>query len=116
MGRPQLTAAIITLLILGAMPCLADKVTVDPNAAGAAKPVAVQTSSDARLAQPVSCESGYKRLHYVIEDLAAKTGVSIRCGSNNQDWQVRDLPVVVSAREIPLGKLLEGSQARPTSS
>lgn len=106
--KPHRHLAVILLLLIAtlAMPALAEKITVDPNAG--AKPAELsQTDVDKLLTQPVTYEGGYKRLHYVIEDLAAKTGLRIRCGANNQDWQVRDLPVAVSVQSMPLGKLLE---------
>jgi hypothetical protein len=61
---------------------------------------------DPRLSQKVTYEGGYKRLHQVIEDLSAQTGVTIRCGKDNADWAVRDLPLVICVRDMPLGKLL----------
>lgn len=106
--KPHRQLAIILVLIaIAAMPALAEKVTVDPNA-GSVKPAeSAQTDVDKLLGQPIAYEGGYKRLHYVIEDLAARTGLRIRCGANNQDWQVRDIPVAVSVQSMPLGKLLE---------
>lgn len=63
-------------------------------------------AADSRLAQKVIYYGGYKRLHVVAEDLSRLTGVTIRCGQNESDWKVRDIPVVVCANDIPLGKLL----------
>ena len=47
------------------------------------------------------------RLHAVIDDLTAQTGVRIRCGKSEKDWQTRDLPVTVIVKDITLGKLLQ---------
>ena len=64
-------------------------------------------ASDERLAQPVTYQGGYKRLHAVAEDLTAQTGVVIRAGGNKQDWRVRDIPLVVCVKDMPLAKLLD---------
>ena len=84
----------------------ADKITADPNAPGTATPKQDQHQADERLAQKVTYEPGYTRLHNVAEDLNKLTGVGIRAGQNAQDWQVRDIPLVVCVRDLPLGKLL----------
>jgi len=47
------------------------------------------------------------RLHAIAEELTKQTGVTIRSGSNSQDWRVRDIPVIVCVKNMPLGKLLE---------
>lgn len=106
MRKPHLFAVVLALAAVSLLPCLAAKVTDDPNAGSDTPAVSAASGADP-LTQPVTYEGGYKRLHYVVEDLGAKTGVTIRCGTNKDDWQVRDLPLTVSARDIPLGKLLE---------
>ena len=63
--------------------------------------------SDTRLLQPVTIESSGKRLHTVVDEIAAMTGVTIRCGDNSKDWQVRDIPVAVCTHDLPLGILLQ---------
>lgn len=100
-------AAILALVILSVGPCPADKVTTDPNTGSARKVSVESTDTDSRLAQKVTYDSGYKRLHYALEEISAKTGVTIRCGANRDDWPVRDLPMAISVHEMLLGKLLE---------
>ena len=46
------------------------------------------------------------RLKTVIEDLSSTTGVKISCGKTKDDWRVRDIPVVVCVKDMPLGKVL----------
>lgn len=65
------------------------------------------TNTDQKLAQPVSIEAPYARLHAVLDELTRKSGVTIHCGKNKKDWQVRDIPVIVCAKDVPLGKLLK---------
>ena len=67
----------------------------------------VDTAKDSRLAQPVTIECVNTRLHVVLAQLDEKTGVAIRSGRDNRDWQVRDIPVTVCAKDMPLGKLLK---------
>lgn len=64
------------------------------------------TAADPRLNQKVTYEGGYKRLRQVTEELSKQTGVAIYCGKNDSDWPVRDIPLVVCVRDMPLGKLL----------
>jgi ABC-type molybdate transport system permease subunit len=67
---------------------------------------------DPRLSQKITYDSGYKRLHAVIEDIARTSKVSIACGQSTKDWRVRDIPVVVCVKDMPLGKLLQGLEER----
>lgn len=102
-------AVLIALALASEMPTCAvaaGKVTSDPNKPANAPKSAPVDDSDKRLLQNVTCNLGYTRLHYVLEDLSAKSKVSIRCGTNKGDWQTQDLPVVVCAKDVPLGKLL----------
>lgn len=83
------------------------RVVVDPNITRLPSIEAQESpiAADERLSQQVSYESGYKRLHAVIEDLNKIGGVRVHCGKNKDDWQVQDIPLVVCANNIPLGKL-----------
>lgn len=99
--RARCVVALLALSILLTSACDAQKVTVDPNIGGA-KPT-VESGRDPRLAQLVTYEGGYKRLHYAIEEISAQTGVRIRCGANNQDWQIRGMPLVFAVKDMPLG-------------
>ena len=83
----------------------AGKTTVDPNTVKA-KPTAETQAVDERLAQKVTYEGGYKRLHTAIDDISALTGVQLYSGSSSKDWQVRDIPVTICVKDMPLGKLL----------
>jgi len=64
--------------------------------------------SDPRLSKLVTIESTGERLHTVLARISSITGVKILCGDDSSDWRVRDIPIVVCARNLPLGKLLEG--------
>ena len=98
------------LLAAAAIPCAAAKITTDPNAS-AKPPVKSSEKPDPRLSQKVTYQGGYKRLHAVAEELTRQTGVTIRCGSSAEDWRVRDVPLVVCVRDMPLGELLKSIAA-----
>jgi hypothetical protein len=66
-----------------------------------------ESTPDPRLAQPVTIECVNARLHTVVEQLSEKTGVPIRCGIDDRDWPVRDMPVTVCVKDMPLGRLLK---------
>ncbi len=95
---------LLAVFLLASLPSAAEKITVDPNTVKAEKKI--QPITDKRLDQKITYESLDQRLHSVLEDLSRQTGVEIRCGDSKNDWQVRDLPLVVCARDLPLGKLL----------
>ncbi|MEN6521309.1 MAG: hypothetical protein ABFD46_09195 [Armatimonadota bacterium] len=59
------------------------------------------------LSKKVTYTSGAKRLHVVTEDLSRISGLDIFCGQNKNDWRVRDIPVVVCVKDMPLGKVLK---------
>lgn len=84
----------------------AKKITLDPNLPGKQKP-SDQGQADVRLSQKITYDSGYKRLYAVAEDLTQLSGVYIVCGSSKKDWRVRDVPVVICVKDMPLGKLLK---------
>ena len=102
-GRNTIAAAVLTCLFGLSTASFADKTTVDPNTVQKPAPAEI---ADKRLDQKITYESLDKRLHSVLDDLTAMTGVTVRCGDSKNDWQVRDLPLVVCARDLPLGKLL----------
>ncbi|MCE5324456.1 hypothetical protein LLG46_14240 [bacterium] len=97
-------SAILCLVVLVSMYAQAEAVgvvKVDPNTVAKSGP-----KEDLRLSQKITYDSGYKRLNYVTDDLSRMTGVNILCGQNKNDWKVRDIPVVVCVKDLPLGKLL----------
>ena len=75
-------------------------------APGIAEKPAADTVPDVRLAQKVTIECVNVRLHTALERISAQTGVDIRCGRSAKDWEVRDLPILVCVRDMPLGVLL----------
>ena len=104
--RGVLLAAVVLCALAAASPAQAKKVTADPNVSRA--PVSqAQGRPDPRLARKITYQGGYKRLHTVAEELTKQTGVTIRAGDNKQDWRVRDIPVIVCVKDMPLGKLLQ---------
>lgn len=100
--------AVILLSLFGAAGgCAAGKITVDPNATPKVTASAPAQWADERLGEKITYSSGEKRLHDVVDELTKLTGVEVRAGYNAKDWQVRDIPLVVAARGLPLGRLLK---------
>lgn len=62
--------------------------------------------SDPRLDQNVTVECVNMRLHAALEKISDLTGVSIYSGRNMNDWQVRDIPVTICVKDMPLEDLL----------
>lgn len=67
----------------------------------------VATKPDSRLQQKATYDRGYGRLHTVVEGLSQATDVKLLCGRAGDDWRVRDVPVIVFAEGVPLGRLLK---------
>jgi hypothetical protein len=63
---------------------------------------------DPRLDAQVTIDCVNVRLYTALDRISAQTKVTIRAGRNANDWPVRDMPLLVCARDIPLGKLLRG--------
>jgi len=63
--------------------------------------------SDERLAKKITYFSGYVRLSDAVSRISRLCGISIATGRNQGDWQVRDMPVIICANDIQLGRLLQ---------
>lgn len=85
----------------------AGKTTIDPNTVPKPVVAAPVEIKDPRLDQKIEYDAGNVRLHEVISHLMKVSGVTIYCGNDNSDWRVRDIPVTVAARDLPLGELLK---------
>ncbi|MEN6520568.1 MAG: hypothetical protein ABFD46_05390 [Armatimonadota bacterium] len=62
--------------------------------------------SDARLSKKITCYSGYVRLSDAVAEISKLSGIKIAAGISRNDWQVRDMPVVMCINDIEVGKLL----------
>ena len=82
----------------------ADKITVDPNQG--AKEEAQLPTTDARLQQKITYTARHKSLKVILADLSKTTGVTLKCGYNNNDWQVRDRKMNIFAKDQPLAALM----------
>lgn len=103
----------VLFLIALAVPALAvGKVTSDPNKPGAvAEAPAADLRTDAKLAQNVTYTAAKKTVSSIFADLAELTGVTLKAGRNNTDWQVRDRKMNIFAKDVPLNELMS-SMAR----
>ncbi|MEN6371776.1 MAG: hypothetical protein ABFD64_07155 [Armatimonadota bacterium] len=100
--------AIILAVVIILLPCVmwAAKISVDANTQKTTP--STNELLDERLAKCITYTAIGKRLHTVLEEISAQTGVIINCGSSKDDWKVRDLPIVVCVKDLPLEKLLRG--------
>jgi hypothetical protein len=101
-------AILILMLIAACLPVFAaGKVTVDPNASGAAVAKPDQDmETDARLARRVTLSESRKCVSTILDDLTKATGVVFKAGYNNNDWQVRDRKMCVFAKDVPLVQIM----------
>jgi len=69
--------------------------------------VSADEMPDSRLAEKVTIDCVNGRLYNALDRISAETKVTVNVGKSASDWQVRDYPVLVCARDLPLGTLLK---------
>ena len=114
MNKLQFALVLVILLFASSISTYAaGKTTVDPNAQGAQseKTSEVKDAQDQRVAQKVTYEAKRKTVLAILDDLVEITGINLKAGYNNQDWQVRDCRMNIFVKDIPLNELMD-SMAR----
>ena len=109
MKRVMFAMLLVLLLFAASINAYADgKTTVDPNAqvAQSEKTSEVKDTQDLRCAQKVTYEAKRKTALAILDDLSEVTGVTLKAGYNNQDWQVRDRRMNIFAKDIPMNELM----------
>ena len=93
-------------VLLALLTCIvkAPVFATDPSPAQVA---AKALATDPRLDKLVTYEAKQRRLHTIASELSSQTGVTIRSGRSEQDWQVRDIPVTICVKDLNLGILLD---------
>jgi hypothetical protein len=61
---------------------------------------------DTRITQKVTYEAKSKSVKIILADLSKMTGVTLRAGNSDSDWQVRDRKMNIFAKDIPLSNLI----------
>lgn len=105
-----LCALLLVVSFIGIRGEAADVITVDPNtpeAAQAREQAGDFWTADTRLAQKVTYQARRRTVLAILNDLSKSTGVTLRAGYNNLDWQVRDRNMLVSAQELSLAELMQ---------
>ncbi|MCL5104537.1 MAG: hypothetical protein M1133_10575 [Armatimonadetes bacterium] len=103
-----LTLAVIgtlALTLVAAQVGAVGKITVDPNVPGV-QATKAEPEKDERLAQKVTYEAKRKTVSAILADLSGATGVKLRAGWNEKDWQVRDRKMNIFAKDLPLAQLM----------
>lgn len=104
MSRVLIVGLILLAVSLPLSVGAAGRSTVDPNAGGSN--VSATMLSGAGLAQRVTYEGRRKTVVSILADLSAMTGVTLKAGYNNEDWQVRDRRMNIFVKDIPLSNLM----------
>lgn len=98
-------AALVVLIALAEGSAVAEKSTVDPNAS---PKVEVEANKpDSRLALKVTYGAKHKPVRTILADLSKLMGVTLKAGTNDKDWQVRDRRMNVFAKDTPLQDLMD---------
>jgi len=83
------------------------KITVDPNGPGARAVNTTAPEIDARLEHKVTYDARRQTVSSILADLAKLTGVTLRAGYSDADWQVRDRRMNVFAKDTSLRSLMD---------
>lgn len=103
----HLLAALIVLVALLSCSALAEKITVDPNAPGAqVESQSEDIEVDERVAQRVTLQVSRTSVKQILSILSEQTGVSLKAGLNQDDWQVRDRRMNIFCEDLPLSNLM----------
>lgn len=103
----RIAGLVLVLAALALSAYAVGKVTIDPNASGAGPQKTEDLAgADARLAQKVTISEPAKPVRVVLGDLTKATGVILRSGYNDGDWQVRDRKMCIFAKDVPLVQIM----------
>lgn len=98
---------VLLALFLFCTPAFArDKITVDPNAGPAPSAVATPDADKDRMAQRITYEAKRQSVLVILEGISKLSGVTLKAGYNEKDWQVRDRKMNVFAKDVPLSNLM----------
>ena len=106
MGR--ILSAILMVIVFAAAPHSAaavGKITIDPNVPGAESSEDTP-KPDTRVAQKITYQARKKTVLAILTDLTEMTGVTLKAGYNNKDWQVRDRKMNIFAEDVPLAHIM----------
>ena len=105
----RLMAAYLVLIAL----CFSEPVsavgksTIDPNAAKMSVAGQMISDMDIGTSRKVTYEARRKTVVSILAELSAMTGVTLKAGYNNEDWQVRDRRMNIFVKDVPLSNLMD---------
>lgn len=67
--------------------------------------IPAEQKTDSRLEQKITYTAKSELLYKVLKQLTRETGVTMKCGKNDIDWQVRDRKVNIFIKDMPLKDL-----------
>ena len=95
----------IGLAAVAAVALAIGKVTIDPNTPGN-RVVSAADLDKSRLARKITYEARRKSVLAILGDLSRLSGVTLKAGHNDLDWQVRDRKMTIAANAVPLHELM----------
>ncbi len=104
MIRLHLYLLALVLLLLSAF--MASTEAASSGSTIPAAPPPALGENDQRLAQKVSLETWHTPLKAILAELSRKTGVTLNCGYNKNDWQVRDRKMNILVRDVSILDLM----------
>ncbi len=65
------------------------------------------TPADTRLDKTVTLDVNNTKLDEVAKSLSEQTGITIKAGSGQRDWKVRERTVTIHGKDVAVGKMLD---------
>ncbi len=65
------------------------------------------TPPDSRLDKKITLDVNNTKLEEVAKSLAEQTGITIKAGSGQRDWKVRERTVTIHGKDVAVGKMLD---------
>lgn len=101
----KLSFALLFMILLATNVSAAEVIRSDPNANKEKTEIAVDVK-DSRLSQKITYEAKGKMVSDILADLSKISGVTLKAGYNNQDWQVRERRMLIFAKDLSLAEIM----------
>lgn len=103
--RKNVFNALMLVLLIALMmgTAFAQKTTIDPNTL----PKVDADKPDSRLEQKITYSAKQKAVSAILADLTKQTGVTLKAGINEKDWQVRDRKMNIFAKDTQLKDIMD---------
>lgn len=104
MSKPAFVGFLLLALCLPVSVGAVGKSSIDPNVRG---PKATEAAPSSDVTQKITYEARRQTVLSILADLHRISGVTLKAGYSNDDWQVRDRRMNIFAKDVPLSSLMD---------